>query len=145
MIVIGVVVLAAALHACWNAIVKSIDDRLSVMAVLGLSSVLVCLPIALLAPAPRGAALPFLAGSIAVHGVYTLLLVRLVLVVVRYPVVTLVPLSALWFYGRFGLSPLVLALLSLTAALVLWAGIDLSSFLRHVWFRLLAEWRSTLR
>ena len=77
MIVIGVVVLAAALHACWNAIVKSIDDRLSVMAVLGLSSVLVCLPIALLAPAPRGAALPFLAGSIAVHGVYTLLLVGL--------------------------------------------------------------------
>src|ERR1700733_12176173 len=76
-IVIGVVVLAAALHACWNAIVKSIDDRLSVMAVLGLSSVLVCLPIALLAPAPRGAALPFLAGSIAVHGVYTLLLVGL--------------------------------------------------------------------
>jgi len=67
--------------------------------------------------------------------------VRLVLVVVRYPVVTLVSLSALWFYGRFGLSPLVLALLALTCALVLWAGIDLPSFLRHCWFRLLTEWR----
>jgi hypothetical protein len=48
-IVIGVVVPAASLHACWNAIVKSIDDRLSVMAVLGLTATLVCLPIALLA------------------------------------------------------------------------------------------------
>src|ERR1041384_5579424 len=81
-------------------------------------------------------ALPFMLAFLAVCGV-----VRLVLAVVRYPVVTLVPLSALWFYGRFGLSPLVLALLSLTCALVLWAGIDLPSFLRHCWYRLLTEWR----
>jgi drug/metabolite transporter (DMT)-like permease len=76
-IVIGVVVLAAALHACWNAIVKSIDDRLSVMAVLGLTATLVCLPIALLARAPAAAAVPFLTGSVVVHGAYTLLLVAL--------------------------------------------------------------------
>lgn len=77
MIVIALVVVAAALHASWNAIVKSIDDRLTVMAVLGLTATLICLPIALLAPAPVGAALPFLAGSVAVHGVYNLLLVAL--------------------------------------------------------------------
>lgn len=67
--------------------------------------------------------------------------VRLVLLVVRYPLVTLVPLSALVAYYRFGLSPLVLSLLSLTAALTLWAGLDRASFLRHCWFRLLTEWR----
>ena len=76
MIIIALVVLAAVLHASWNAIVKSIDDRLSVMAVLGLTTTVVCLPIALLAPSPRDA-LPFLIGSVAVHGAYTLLLVVL--------------------------------------------------------------------
>ncbi|MFE9744387.1 FtsK/SpoIIIE domain-containing protein [Saccharothrix saharensis] len=67
--------------------------------------------------------------------------VRLVLVVVRYPVVTLVPASAAWCWWRFGLSPLVLALLSLVAALVLWGGLDRGSFLRHGWYRLVTEWR----
>lgn len=62
--------------------------------------------------------------------------VRLVLVVVRYPVVTLVPVSTAWCWWRFGLSPLVLALLSLVAALNIWAGLDRRSFLRHGWYRL---------
>jgi drug/metabolite transporter (DMT)-like permease len=77
LIVIALVVLAAALHATWNAIVKSIDDRLSMMAMLGLATAVVCLPVALLATAPPGDALPFLIGSIVVHGVYNLLLVAL--------------------------------------------------------------------
>lgn len=67
--------------------------------------------------------------------------VRLVLVVVRYPVAVLVPASATWCWWRFGLSPLVLALLSLVAVLVLWAGYDRASFLRHCWYRLMTEWR----
>ncbi|TWP51562.1 cell division protein FtsK [Lentzea tibetensis] len=69
------------------------------------------------------------------------LAVRLVLVVVRYPVSTLLPLSGYVFYLHFGLSPLVLALLALTAALVLWCGLDRTSFLRLGWHRLLTEWR----
>ncbi len=77
MLVIAVVVLAAALHASWNAIVKSIDDRLTVMAVLGLATTVVCLPVALLATPPPGDALPFLMGSVVVHGIYNLLLVAL--------------------------------------------------------------------
>ena len=77
MLVIGLVVLAAALHASWNAIVKSIDDRLTMMAMLGLATSVVCLPVALLATAPPGDAWPFLIGSVAVHGVYSLLLVAL--------------------------------------------------------------------
>lgn len=73
--VIPLVLIAALLHATWNALVKSVDDRLSAMALIGATSVAVCLPIALLAPLPRGASLPFLLGSVAVHGVYNLLLI----------------------------------------------------------------------
>jgi drug/metabolite transporter (DMT)-like permease len=77
LVVIALVVLAAALHATWNAIVKSIDDRLTVMAVLGLATTVVCLPVALLATPPPGDAWPFLIGSVVVHGIYNLLLVAL--------------------------------------------------------------------
>jgi drug/metabolite transporter (DMT)-like permease len=73
--VIPPVLLAALLHATWNAVVKSVDDRLSAMALIGATSAVVCLPIALLAPLPRGASLPFMLGSVAVHGVYSLLLI----------------------------------------------------------------------
>jgi drug/metabolite transporter (DMT)-like permease len=76
-IVVVLVVVAAALHATWNAIVKSIDDRLTVMAVLGLATTVVCLPVALLATPPPGDAWPFLIGPVAVHGIYNLLLVAL--------------------------------------------------------------------
>ena len=75
--VVALVVLAAALHATWNAIVKSIDDRLSLMAMMGLATTAVCLSVAAIAPSPPAGALPFLFGSIAVHGVYNLLLVAL--------------------------------------------------------------------
>jgi drug/metabolite transporter (DMT)-like permease len=77
MVVVALVVLAAALHASWNAIVKSIDDRLTMMAMLGLATSVVCLPVALLAAPPPGDAWAFLVGSIAVHGIYNLLLVAL--------------------------------------------------------------------
>jgi drug/metabolite transporter (DMT)-like permease len=73
--VIPLVLLAALLHASWNAFVKSADDRLAAMALIGATSVVVCLPVALLAPSLRTAALPFMAGSIAVHGVYSMLLI----------------------------------------------------------------------
>jgi drug/metabolite transporter (DMT)-like permease len=77
LLVIALVVLAAALHASWNAIVKSIDDRLTVMAMLGFATTVVCLPVALLATPPPGDALAFLFGSVVVHGIYNLLLVAL--------------------------------------------------------------------
>jgi drug/metabolite transporter (DMT)-like permease len=73
--VIPLVLMAALLHAIWNALVKSVEDRLTAMAVIGATSVVVCVPIALLAPLPHGAALPFLVGSVLVHGVYNLLLI----------------------------------------------------------------------
>jgi drug/metabolite transporter (DMT)-like permease len=73
--VIPFVLLAALLHATWNALVKSMDDRLAVMGVLGATAVAVCVPAALIAPLPHGASLPFLVGSVAVHTIYNLLLI----------------------------------------------------------------------
>ncbi|WP_141980709.1 FtsK/SpoIIIE domain-containing protein [Saccharothrix saharensis] len=99
--------------------------------------------------------LKWLAFVVALVWLLLVGVVRLVLVVVRYPVVTLVPLTAAWCWLSFGLSPLVLALLSLTAGLTVWAGLHRASFLRHVWFRLVTEyrratvyvprWRTTMR
>lgn len=73
--VVPLVLTAALLHATWNALVKSVTDRLAAMALLGAVASLVCLPVALLAAAPRGAAVPFMLGSIVMHTVYNLLLV----------------------------------------------------------------------
>ncbi len=71
-----VVLFAAALHATWNAVVKSVTDRLALMAVMGLSTVAVCIPMALLVTAPRSAALPEIACSALLHVVYNLLLIE---------------------------------------------------------------------
>jgi drug/metabolite transporter (DMT)-like permease len=73
--VVPVVLVAAALHATWNAIVKPAEDRLATMAAIGVASVLICLPVALLASAPKAASWPELAASAIVHGVYELLLI----------------------------------------------------------------------
>ncbi|MBM7811003.1 S-DNA-T family DNA segregation ATPase FtsK/SpoIIIE [Saccharothrix algeriensis] len=83
----------------------------------------------------------WLAALVALAWLLVLLFVRLVLLVVRYPLVSLAPSAAAWCWWRFGLSPLVLALLSLVAALLIWAGWDRASFLRHGWYRLVSEWR----
>jgi drug/metabolite transporter (DMT)-like permease len=74
--VIPLVVLAAGLHATWNAMVKSADDRLATMSVIGLTSVVVCLPVALLAPTPHARSLPFLLASVCTHGIYSLTLIN---------------------------------------------------------------------
>jgi drug/metabolite transporter (DMT)-like permease len=71
-----VVLFAAALHATWNAVVKSVTDRLALMAVMGLATVAVCVPMALLVTAPRAAAWPEIAGSVLLHVVYNLLLIE---------------------------------------------------------------------
>ncbi|MEV0678070.1 FtsK/SpoIIIE domain-containing protein [Actinosynnema sp. NPDC050436] len=81
------------------------------------------------------AALLALAWLLVVGGV------RLVLVVLRYPVVTLVPASAAWCSLRFGPVPLVLAVLSVVAGLLIWSGLHRASFLRHTWLRVVTEWR----
>ncbi|MBB5957703.1 S-DNA-T family DNA segregation ATPase FtsK/SpoIIIE [Saccharothrix tamanrassetensis] len=83
----------------------------------------------------------WLAALLALVWLAVVLVVRLVLLVVRYPVVTLVPALAAWCWLRFGLSPLVLAVLSLVCALTVWYGLARDSFLRHCWYRVVTEWR----
>jgi drug/metabolite transporter (DMT)-like permease len=75
MVIVALVLLAAALHATWNALVKSVDDRLATMALLGLASVLTAVPLALLGALPHGRAVPFLIASATMHGLYNLLLI----------------------------------------------------------------------
>src|SRR5690349_1196174 len=74
--VAGLVLLAAVMHAAWNAVVKSDADRtaamLAVLSVgLGIGSVL-----ALIAPLPDRAAWPWLLSSSATHAVYYVCLLR---------------------------------------------------------------------
>lgn len=73
--VVALVLLAAVLHASWNALIKSVDDRLAGMALVGGASVITAIPMALVAALPHGRALPFLLGSAAIHGLYNLLLI----------------------------------------------------------------------
>ncbi len=68
--VFGLVLLAAVLHATWNAFIKAGGDRLAVMA---LTVGLPALPCALalpFVPPPLPASWPFLFGSIVVHTAY---------------------------------------------------------------------------
>jgi drug/metabolite transporter (DMT)-like permease len=71
-----VVLFAASLHASWNALVKPVSDRLALMAVMGLAGVAICLPVAVLAAAPAGAAWPEIASSAVLHTIYNLLLIE---------------------------------------------------------------------
>ena len=67
---------AAALHAGWNAVLRSGQDRLwSIVAICGTSAV-VALPFALALPAPASASWPFLAASATLQIAYCLFLVR---------------------------------------------------------------------
>src|SRR5579859_4825302 len=72
--IVPVVLAAAALHATWNAVVKSVTDRLALMAVMGLAMTAISAPVAVLAAPPRSAAWPEIAGSMVLHLVYNLLL-----------------------------------------------------------------------
>jgi drug/metabolite transporter (DMT)-like permease len=73
--VVAVVLLAAVLHASWNALLKPVDERLEVFA---LGGALLGLPLAAAAPflVPAGDALPFVAASTVLHLVYNLLFTR---------------------------------------------------------------------
>jgi drug/metabolite transporter (DMT)-like permease len=73
--VTAAVLAAALLHAAWNALLKSLPDQLSGIAMLGMTTVAVCLPAAALVAAPARASWGFLALSAALHVGYELFLV----------------------------------------------------------------------
>jgi drug/metabolite transporter (DMT)-like permease len=74
--VVPVVLVAAALHASWNALVKTVTDRLALMGVMGAASVVICVPAALIVVPPRARAWPEIAASMLLHTIYNLLLIE---------------------------------------------------------------------
>lgn len=72
--VIAAVLLAAVLHALWNALAHAIDDRLIGFALIGIAVTIGAAVIVLFAPSPARASWGFLATSAALHIVYTVLL-----------------------------------------------------------------------
>jgi drug/metabolite transporter (DMT)-like permease len=127
--IIVTVLLAAAMHASWNALVKPAGDRVALMAAMGFASMAVCLPFALFATAPDQAAWIALAASIALHVVYNGMLVMLYMngeFNQLYPLArgTAPPLvaAAAWVVANESLAPAQVAGLVLLSAGLLVAG-----------------------
>ena len=72
--VVAITLVAAVLHAVWNAIAHGIPDRLVGFALIGAAYTLIGGATALVVGLPPTAAWPFVLGSAAIHVVYTLLL-----------------------------------------------------------------------
>jgi drug/metabolite transporter (DMT)-like permease len=70
------VLAAAVTHATWNAIAHGIKDQMLAFALIGVGGVLAAIPLVILAATPRPACWPYLAGSVAIHVFYVLLLMR---------------------------------------------------------------------
>lgn len=66
---------AAALHACWNAFLRSGADRFWTMTIMALAMTVVALPVALILPLPSPEAWFYLVGSAVFQLIYSLLLV----------------------------------------------------------------------
>ena len=66
----GLVLLAALLHATWNALVKTGGDRFAVLALTMVSASLIALPVLPILPLPDPASWPFLLASVVLHHLY---------------------------------------------------------------------------
>jgi hypothetical protein len=75
--VLAAVLFAAVLHALWNSIVKSGNDKFATTAVVCLWCGLIALGAALLLPMPAAASCPFVGASAVTHVIYFLLVGRL--------------------------------------------------------------------
>jgi len=67
---------AAVTHATWNAIAHGIKDQTLAFALIGVGGIAVANPLIILAAMPRADCWPYLAGSVAIHVFYNLLLMR---------------------------------------------------------------------
>ncbi len=67
---------AAVTHATWNAIAHGIKDQTLAFALIGVGGIAVAIPLIILAAMPRADCWPYLAGSVAIHVFYNLLLMR---------------------------------------------------------------------
>lgn len=66
---------------------------------------------------------------------------RLVVLAAHYPVAVIVGSTLYLVHVHCGLWALVIVVLTVTGALVIWAGLHRPSFVRHAWLRFLTEWR----
>lgn len=121
--IITLLVLAAAvMHASWNALIKAGRDKVVMQCLLMFFAGVPCLPFLFFIPLPAPAAWPFLALSLAVHGVYYVTLVN----AYRYGA-----LSQVYPIAR-GAAPLMIALGAWAFAdeamtLLEWAGVIVAS------------------
>ena len=76
MLVVPVVLLAALLHAAWNAVAHGVSDRQVGFFLLNVAVAAVAIPFLPFVGLPAGAAWPFLVGSVVLHAAYNLLLLR---------------------------------------------------------------------
>ncbi len=98
-----VVLLAALMHASWNAIVQGSHHRALSMATLNFVSALVCVPFLPFVDFPVPESWPYLAFSVVTHGLY----ITLLMFAYKYG-----PLNLSYPIAR-GLSPILLTLISL--------------------------------
>ncbi|MAY66217.1 MAG: hypothetical protein CMM77_03720 [Rhodospirillaceae bacterium] len=123
--ILALVLLAAALHAGWNLLVKMGGDKLATAGVLvGISS-LACLFLLPFFPIPDPAAWPYIVASAVLHMGYRLFLVRAYHhgdMGVVYPIArglspVLVAIGALWFAGET-LAPIHMAAIAAIATAI---------------------------
>jgi drug/metabolite transporter (DMT)-like permease len=74
-LIVALVLLAALMHAAWNALVKSAEDRAVTMTLVNLMCGACAGVVALFADAPAPASWPYLVASLAIHQIYFLALV----------------------------------------------------------------------
>jgi hypothetical protein len=74
--VVVAVLVAAVLHACWNALLKGDKDRLVMVVLLDLTALALSVPLVLLARRPAPASWWFLGLSVLLHGGYKVLLMQ---------------------------------------------------------------------
>jgi len=121
--IITLLVLAAAvMHASWNALIKAGNDKVVMQCLVMFFAGLPCLPLLAFVPLPAPASWPFLALSLAVHGVYYVTLIN----AYRFG-----PLSQVYPIAR-GAAPLMIALGAWAFAgeamtLPEWAGVIIAS------------------
>ncbi|MEK9672645.1 MAG: EamA family transporter [Rhodospirillaceae bacterium] len=117
--VLGFVLLAAALHAGWNTMVKMGGDKLVTIGLIDFFSGIVCLAALPFVPLPAAAAWPFIVASVVLHICYRLFLVNayhradmgIVYPIARGLAPALVALGAFVFAGE-QLNPIQLAAIS---------------------------------
>lgn len=102
----SLVLLGAATHASWNALVKISTDKLITQTLVIATGGVLLLPVALLSDLPAAASWPYLLGSAAIHNLYFFFLLR---------AYHWGDLSQVYPLSR-GLAPLLVALLALVVA-----------------------------